>query len=312
MIETKTSSDIFPTETAIQPANGKASHPPALPTDDGEWSMVIRPKGHWLELRLDELWQYRDLIMLFVRRDFVAVYKQTILGPLWHLIQPLFTALTFTFIFGNVAGLSTDGLPKFLFYMAGTVAWGYFAKCVTSTSETFVANAGIFGKVYFPRLATPVSIIISALISFGIQFGIFLFFMAYFGVRGADLHPNKWILFTPVLLLLMAGLGLGAGIIVSSLTTRYRDLRFLVSFGVQLLMYATPVIYPLSTIPEKYKSLIMANPMTPIIETFRFAFLGAGTVDAMHLFYSAGFTVVVLLAGILLFNKVERTFMDTV
>ncbi len=312
MIETKDTTALFPTNGTAHTLNAEQTMASPAHTDDDNWTMVIRPKGHWLDLRLDELWQYRDLILLFVRRDFVAAYKQTILGPLWHLIQPLFTAITFTFIFGNVAGLSTDGLPKFLFYMAGTVAWSYFAKCLTSTSDTFAANAGIFGKVYFPRLATPVSIIISSLITFGIQFGIFLLFMAYFGVRGAGIHPNNWILLTPVLLLLMAGLGLGFGIIVSSLTTRYRDLRHLVSFGVHLFMYATPVIYPLSTIPEKYKSLIMANPMTPIIETFRFAFLGAGTVDAMHLLYSASFTVVVLLAGILLFNKVERTFMDTV
>jgi len=312
MIESKAPATLFPTNGARQARNEEQALPSPPCLNDDHWTMVIRPKAHWLQLRFDELWQYRDLIMLFVRRDFVAAYKQTVLGPLWHIIQPLFTTLTFTFIFGNVAGLSTDGLPKFLFYMAGTVAWGYFAKCLTSTSETFTANAGIFGKVYFPRLAIPVSIIISALITFGIQFGIFLFCIIYFGMHGASIHPNSWILLTPVLLLLMAGLGLGSGIIVSSLTTRYRDLRHLVSFGVQLFMYATPVIYPLSTIPEKYRSLIMANPMTPIIETFRFAFLGAGTVDAMHLLYSAGFTVVVLLAGIFLFNKVERTFMDTV
>ncbi len=312
MIESKAPANLLPTNGALQALNEEQTLASPSPLDDAGWTMVIRPKAHWLQLRFDELWQYRDLIGLFVRRDFVAAYKQTVLGPLWHIIQPLFTALTFTFIFGNIAGVSTDGLPKFLFYMAGTVSWSYFAKCLASTADTFVANAGIFGKVYFPRLAIPVSIIISALISFGIQFGIFLFFMAYFGVSGADLHPNNWILLTPVLLLLMAGLGLGFGIIVSSLTTRYRDLRHLVAFGVQLFMYATPVIYPLSTIPEEYRNLIMANPMTPIIETFRFAYLGAGTVSAMHLLYSAGFTVVVLLAGIFLFNKVERTFMDTV
>ncbi|MBI5648828.1 MAG: ABC transporter permease [Chloroflexi bacterium] len=250
--------------------------------------------------------------MLFVWRDFVSVYKQTILGPLWYLVQPILTTLTFTVIFGNIARLPTDGSPQFLFYMSGTVIWSYFADCLTKTSNTFVNNTNLFGKVYFPRLAVPVSILISNLVAFAIQLGLFIAFMIYFGVAGAAVHPTLWIALTPILVLTMAGLGLGFGIIVSSLTTRYRDLRFLVTFGVQLLMYATPVIYPVSAIPDQFRWLILANPMTPIVESFRFAFLGAGAFDAGALLYSFGFMLVVLLFGVLLFNQVERTFMDTV
>ncbi|MEZ4866315.1 MAG: ABC transporter permease [Caldilineaceae bacterium] len=291
-----------------------SAYAPTAPEQESadEWTMIIRPQRHLLDLRLGELWQARDLIKLFVWRDFVAGYKQTILGPLWYLIQPLLTTITFTIIFGNVAKLPTDGLPPFLFYMAGTVIWSYFAACLTKTSNTFTANAGIFGKVYFPRLAVPISILISNLIGFAIQFGLFLAFVGYFWVRQADIQPNQWVLLMPVLLLLMAGLGLGFGIIISSLTTRYRDLQFLVSFGTQLLMYATPVIYSLSAVPERYRPLIAANPMTPIVESYRFAFLGAGAVNVNGLLYSAGFMVVVLLIGLLLFNQVERSFMDTV
>jgi len=280
--------------------------------DSENWTMIIRPRRPWFDLRLGELWRYRDLIVLFVRRDFVAVYKQTILGPLYHLIGPLLTTITFTVIFGNIARLPTDGLPQFLFYMAGTVIWTFFANCVSGTSGTFIGHAGIFGKVYFPRLVVPTAIILSNLVAFAIRFGLFLAFVAYFGLAGAVIRPNGWMLLTPVLLLIMAGLGLGFGIIVSSLTTRYRDLTVFVSFGVQLLMYATPVVYPLSTVPDSYRWLIMANPMTPIVESFRFAFLGAGTVDMLHLLYSFGFTAAILTIGILIFNRVERTFMDTV
>jgi lipopolysaccharide transport system permease protein len=250
--------------------------------------------------------------MLFVRRDFVSVYKQTILGPLWYIIQPLLTTITFTVIFGNIAGLPTDGLPQFLFYMSGTVIWTYFADCLNKTSNTFVSNAHLFGKVYFPRLAVPVSILISNMITFAIQFGFFLLFMGFFALAGSAIRPNLYILLTPVLLFIMAGLGLGFGIIISSLTTKYRDLRFLVQFGVQLLMYATPVIYPVSSIPAQFQPLIQANPMTPVVETFRYAFLGAGTVNALNLFYSLGVMLVVLVIGLLIFNHVESTFMDTV
>jgi lipopolysaccharide transport system permease protein len=275
--------------------------------------MVIQPQRSLLDLRLGELWKYRDLVMLFVRRDFVAVYKQTILGPLWYLIQPLLTTITFTVIFGNIASLPTDGLPQFLFYMSGTVVWGYFAECLNKTSNTFVQNANLFGKVYFPRMAVPVSILLSNLITFLIQFGMFLVFVGYFALRGTDIQLNwLWIALSPLLMLMMAGLGLGFGIIISSLTTKYRDLRFLVQFGVQLLMYATPVIYPVSAIPERFQWIILANPMTPIVEAFRYAFLGAGTVDTGHLLYSFGFMVVVVVIGSIIFNRVEQTFMDTV
>jgi lipopolysaccharide transport system permease protein len=277
-----------------------------------EWDLVIRPQRRLLDLRLGELWKYRDLVMLFVRRDFVAAYKQTILGPLWYLIQPLLTTLTFTVIFGQIAALPTDGLPQFLFYMSGTVIWSYFADCLTKTSNTFIQNNQLFGKVYFPRLAVPLSILISNLITFGIQFVLFLIFMGYFALRGAGLHPNLWMLSFPLLVLMMAGLGLGLGILISALTTKYRDLRFLVTFGVTLLMYATPVIYPVSAIPQRFQILIKANPMTPIVETFRYAFLGAGSVAPLDLLYSFVFMLVVVAFGSIVFNHVEATFMDTV
>lgn len=284
-----------------------------IPLLDENWTMTIEPQRSLLDLRLGELWRYRDLVLLFVRRDFVSVYKQTVLGPLWYLIQPLLTTITFTVVFGNIASLPTDGLPQFLFYMSGTVVWGYFAACLTKTSETFVQNANLFGKVYFPRLAVPVSVLISSLITFLIQFAMFLAFMLYFAVRGTPIQPEwLWIALSPVLILMMAGLGLGFGVIISSLTTKYRDLRFLVQFGVSLLMYATPVIYPVSSIPERFQWVILANPMTPIVEAFRFAFLGAGTVDTGHLLYSFAFMLVVVFLGSVIFNRVEQTFMDTV
>lgn len=274
--------------------------------------MIISAQRNLLDLRLNELWHARDLILLFVRRDFVSVYKQTILGPLWYLIQPLLTTITFTVIFGNIARLSTDGLPPFLFYMSGTVIWTYFATSLLKTSETFTGNAHLFGKVYFPRLTVPISILLSNLIAFVIQFAFFLVFLAYYAWRGALLQPNWWILLTPVFLLMMAGLGLGFGIIVSSLTTKYRDLRFLVQFGVQLLMYVTPVIYPTSAIPQRFQSLIQYNPMAPIVEAFRYAYLGVGTVSFAQLAYSFAFMVVINVVGVVIFNRVEATFMDTV
>lgn len=281
-------------------------------TENQDWTMTIRPQRHWLDLRLGELWRYRDLVSMFVWRDFVSVYKQTILGPLWYLIQPLLTTLTFTIIFGNIARLPSDGLPHFLFYLSGTVIWSYFAACLTKTSNTFSGNANIFGKVYFPRLAVPISILISNLVSFLIQFGLFLVIMLYYLSIGAQVRPNHSLLITPLLVLMMAGLGLGFGIIISSLTTRYRDLQYLVTFGVQLLMYATPVIYPLSAVPDRFRWLILANPLTPVIEAFRYAFLGAGNLHPGQLLYSFAFMVVILLIGLLIFNQVERTFMDTV
>lgn len=281
-------------------------------TEQENWSLVIRPQRAWWDLRLGELWRYRDLVWLFVWRDFVAYYKQTILGPLWYLIQPILTTVVFTVIFGNIAQLSTDGLPPFLFYLAGNTVWAYFAASLTSTSNTFTGNAGLFGKVYFPRLAMPLSVVISQIISFGIRFFVFLGFLIYFIASGSDVHPNWWILILPVLLIIMAGLGLGLGIIVSSLTTKYRDLQQLVVFGTQLLMYGTPVIYPLSSIEGTWRWVILANPMTPVVEVFRLAFLGTSVLSPLYLLYSFAFMVLVLLIGVLIFNRVENSFMDTV
>lgn len=281
-------------------------------TEQENWSLVIRPQRAWWDLRLGELWRYRDLIWLFVWRDFVAYYKQTILGPLWYLIQPILTTVVFTVIFGSIAQLSTDGLPPFLFYLAGNTVWNYFSACLTSTSSTFTSNAGLFGKVYFPRLAMPLSIVISQIISFGIRMLVFLGFLMYFIAAGAYVNPTWWILILPVLLVIMAGTGLGLGIIVSSLTTKYRDLQQLVAFGVQLLMYGTPVIYPLSSIQGTWRLIILANPMTPVVEIFRLAFLGTSAMSPLYLLYSITFMLVVLLVGVLIFNRVENNFMDTV
>ncbi len=285
---------------------------PAIDTDDENWDLILRPKRAWWDLRLGQVWGYRDLILLFVRRDFVAYYKQTILGPLWYLIQPLLTTITFTVIFGQIAALPTDGLPQFLFYMAGTVIWSYFSSCLTLTADTFITNQGIFGKVYFPRLAIPISILISKLISFAIQFLLFIGFLVYFILQGAEVRIMAHALLLPVLVFLMAGMSLGFGIIVSSLTTKYRDLRFLINFGVQLWMYATPVIYPVSSVPEGWEWVALINPVTPLVETFRFAFLGAGSFSWGMLGYSAIAMVVVIFVGVILFNRVEQTFMDTV
>jgi len=295
--------------------SNELSRSPVVPPSSGpdSWSLVIRPKTGWFDLHLADLWRYRDLTMLFVWRDFVAQYKQTILGPLWHLIQPLTTTIIFTVVFGNIARLPTDGLPPMLFYMAGVTAWSYFAECLNRTSGTFIQNAGIFGKVYFPRLTVPLSMVISGLIKFAIQFALFLGFLAYFRLRGAAIHPNISILLTPIFLLMMAALGLGAGIIVSALTTRYRDLQHLVAFGVQLLMYATPVVYPMSMMGGgHFRWLIFVNPLSPIIEAFRYAFLGQGLFNWSYLGISAVMIAGILFIGIVLFNHVERTFMDTV
>ena len=283
-----------------------------MTTNDKQWDIIIRPHRRWFDLRIGELWRYRDMIMLFVWRDFVSVHKQTILGPLWYLIQPILTNLTFTVIFGSIAKLPTDNLPPFLFYMSATVIWTYFSNCLLKTGDTFIGNTNLFGKVYFPRLAVPISMLISNLITFVIQFVLFLFFFVYFILNKAPIHPNLWILFTPILVLMMAGLGLGFGILISSLTTKYRDLRFLVQFGVQLLMYATPVVYSITSVPARFQIFVRLNPLTPIIETFRYAFLGSGTIQPFELLYSFIFMLVSVLIGALIFNRVEATFMDTV
>jgi lipopolysaccharide transport system permease protein len=289
-----------------------ALHQPAAQARQEEWTLVIEPHSRLLDLKVKELWQYRDLIILFVRRDFMAQYKQTILGPAWHFIQPLLTTIMFTMVFGKIAQLPTDGAPAFLFYMAGTVLWAYFSGVLLATSSTFTSNSGMFGKVYFPRLAVPVATLLSKLIGFGIQFLFFLGFLAYFMLSGADIQPNIWVLATPLLLLVMAALALGLGIIVSALTTRYRDLAVVITFGVQLLMYATPIIYPMSALSEPYKSWMSLNPIAPIVELFRHAFLGSGSVDLGMLLTGTLVTTVILLLGVVMFNKVERTFMDTV
>ena len=282
-------------------------------SNNEEWDLIVKPKSSWFEFNFKEIWRYRDLLFMFVKRDIVSTYKQTILGPLWFFIQPILTALTFTIIFGNIANLSTDDKPKFLFYLAGTTCWNYFADCLNSTSGTFINNAGIFGKVYFPRLISPLSVVISSVLKFLIQFLLFVavFIVMYF--NDANLQPNKLMLLIPFLVLLMGIMGLGLGIIVSSFTTKYRDLRFLISFGIQLFMYITPVILPLSQFKGIMKKVVMANPMTPIIETFKAAFLGVPKDYSVNgLFYTTIFTVVVFCLAILIFNKVEKSFMDTV
>lgn len=287
-------------------------NPPNDSQETENWTMIIRPQRRWYDFHLDDLWRYRDLIKLFVKRDFVAYYKQTIIGPVWYLIQPIFSTIIFTVIFGNIAKLSTDGMPAFLFYLASNTVWNYFASCLNATSNTFVNNTGLFGKVYFPRLTVPISIVISNLISFGIRFLLFIGFWLYYWISGSAVQPNLWALFVPLLVLLMACMGLGFGIIFSSLTTKYRDLQQLLGFGVQLLMYATPIVYPLSTVQGIWRTLILLNPMTPIVEVFRLGFLGTSAINPVWLYYTFGFTIIVLLLGLVLFNRVETSFMDTV
>ena len=278
-----------------------------------EWDMVIKPKTGLFQLNLKELWHYRDLMVLFVKRDFAAQYKQTILGPLWHFIQPVFTTLMFLVVFGKIANIPTDGIPPILFYMSGITIWNYFSSCLTSTSNTFIANAGIFGKVYFPRMIMPLSTVMSNIVKFGIQFLLLAAAMIFYAVKGTHLNIGLPLLLIPILIIMMAGLGLGLGIIISSLTTKYRDFSVLIGFAVQLLMYATPIAYPLSFLKNKsYASWIKWNPLTPIVEAFRYALFGNGSFNLVSLAYSALFMFAVLFFGLLLFNKVEKTFMDTV
>lgn len=276
------------------------------------WAKVIRPTSRLLDLRLGELWAYRDLIYLFVKRDFVATYKQTVLGPLWFIIQPLMATLTFTVIFGNIAKLSTDQVPPFLFYLCGIVAWSYFAECLNKSASTFSSNANIFSKVYFPRLTVPIANAITNLLSFAIQFGIFLLVLGYFMIMGAPIHPSYRMIVLPLLILQMALLGIGFGCLVSSLTTRYRDLGIVMGFFVQLWMYGSCVIIPLSEVKPEWKPFFVLNPMVPVIESFRFAFLGVGTVTIPQLLTGAIVSLVVFVAGIVVFRKVERNFSDTI
>ena len=278
---------------------------------------LIRPKSGWFDLPVKELFRYKDLILLFVKRDFVSLYKQTVLGPAWAVIQPFLTTIVFSLVFGSIAGLAPEGVPSFLFYLSGTVVWTYFANCLTRTSDTFIANAAILGKVYFPRLVMPVSTVLSKLIDFAIQYGFFLIFLVIYGLTGAAIRPNWLVLLTPLLLLQLAMLSLGCGVIISAATTKYRDLRMLVSFGVQLWMYASPVAYDMFSMSAfapggKYYSLYMLNPVTPIVNLFRYAYLGLGQVDWQSYGISWAVTCCLLFAGIVLFSRVEKTFMDTV
>lgn len=278
------------------------------------WTTVIKPKEKLLSVDLGEVWKFRDLMLLFVKRNIITQYKQTILGPLWYLIQPLMTTVMYMVVFGGIAKISTDGLPQPLFYLAGISFWQYFADCLNKTSNTFVSNAGIFGKVYFPRLVSPLSDVISNLVRFGIQFGLFLCVYAYYQIfTDVTIHTNWYALLVPVLVVMLAGLALGFGILFSSMTTKYRDLQLLLSFFVSLWMYATPVIYPLSTITnEKIRLAMMLNPLTGIVEFFKYGMLGVGAHEWWMLGYSFGFMVVLLAIGIVVFNKVQRSFMDTV
>lgn len=278
-----------------------------------QWDQIIQPKGKLLDFNLKEVWRYRDLLWLFVKRDFISQYKQTILGPLWHFIQPIFTTIIFLLVFGKIANIPTDGIQPVLFYMGGITIWNYFSACLTGTSNTFVANAGIFGKVYFPRLVIPLSTVMSNLVKFGIQLLLLAAVMGVYAFKRGGIHIGFPLLIMPLLVLMMAGLGLGLGIIISSMTTKYRDLNVLIGFAVQLLMYATPVAYPLSFLEGKsYASWIKWNPLTPIVEAFRYALFQHGSFNAGSLLYSTVFILIILFAGLLMFSKVERTFMDTV
>jgi lipopolysaccharide transport system permease protein len=281
--------------------------------EEEHWTEVIEPRNRLFDLRLKEVWRYRDLVAMFVRRDFVATYKQTILGPIWFFVQPLLTSLTYIIIFSRVAKIPTDGLPPMVFYLAGVTIWNYFSDTLNKTATVFRDNANVFGKVYFPRLTMPVSIVISSLIRFSIQLSLFLGVWTFYLVKGGTaIEPNMYMLLVPFLVVIMGLLSLGFGMIISALTTKYRDMIMLLQFGVQLLMYATPVIYPVSSIPEKYQPIIMANPVSSIVETFRFAFLGSGNFSWGALAYSTGFTAVILFIGIIIFNKIEKSFTDTV
>jgi lipopolysaccharide transport system permease protein len=282
---------------------------------NNSWDIIIEPRESLFKLNLKEIWQYRDLLEMYIKREIVTFYKQTILGPIWFFIQPVFTTIVYMFVFGGLAGISTDGIPQPLFYLSGICLWNYFSESLTKTSDTFFTNQAVFGKVYFPRLIAPLSVTITGLIKLFIQLILFIIVYIYFISKGVSLTPNIYALLFPVLILILSGLGLGFGIIISSMTTKYRDLKFLIAFAIQLWMYATPVIYPLSVMNgkfEKYMWLIQANPVTSVIETFKYGFLGQGTFSWIGLSYSFLFMIVILLFGIFIFNKVEKNFMDVI
>lgn len=282
-----------------------------------DFSTVIQPKTKWFDLKLKQVLEYRDLIFLFVKRNFVSKYKQTVLGPIWAVIQPLLTTVVFTLVFGNIAGLAPGGVPSFVFYLSGTILWTYFSSCLTQTANTFVSNSHIMGKVYFPRLVMPISTVFSEMIGLAIQYVFLIIFLVYYTVTGQGVHPNLWILMTPLMILQLAVLSLGFGIIVSALTTKYRDLAMLVAFGTQLWMYASPIAYDMFSMGAfapggKWHALYMCNPITSIVNLFRYGYLGIGTMEWNYYFIGWGTTFVVLFIGIILFNRIEKTFMDTV
>jgi len=276
------------------------------------WDLIIRPKRHLLDVNFKEIWDYRDLLYMFVKRDIVTVYQQTILGPIWFFIQPILTMLTFVIVFGRIARISTEGVPAPLFYLSGIIIWNYFQDCLLKTSSTFASNSGIFGKVYFPRLIVPLSQVISGVIKFLIQMTLFLVIYSGYLATSDAVHPNLWLLSTAYCLLLMAGMSLGLGIIFSSFTTKYRDLTFLLGFGVQLLMYASPIIYPMSILPPQIRAYLWWNPIAHVVECFKYGFLGIGQASVDGLAYTTGFTFVTLVIGVIIFNRTEQTFMDTV
>ena len=279
---------------------------------NNKWDLIITSHRGWFEFYLREIWQYRDLLKIYIRRNIITQYKQTILGPLWIIIPPVLTTLVFTVIFGNIANISTDGLPKPLFYMAGIITWNYFSTALTSTSNSLAGNAGIFGKVYFPRIMIPLATIISSLVRYFIQLILFIGFMGYFLINNPKSIEIQfqllWLL--PVFIIIMGLQGLGFGLLFSSLTAKYRDIRFLIGFGVRLLMYASPVIFPLSIVPEKYKWIILANPMSAVIESFRYIFLGVGQISSNAILYSTSITITLLVLGLLIFNQTEKDFID--
>lgn len=282
-----------------------------LKSPPNNWTEIIEPQSNLLNINLKEVWRYRDLLQLLVKRDFVTYFKQTILGPIWFFVNPIFTTIIYTFVFGNLAGISTDGAPKIAFYLSGIVLWNYFSNSLNQTSTVFTTNANIFGKVYFPRLIMPLAVVTSNLMQFFVQFILFLGVVAYYSFLG-QLHPNLWVLFTPILIILMACFALGMGMIFSSMTTKYKDMAMLLSFGIQLFMYATPIIYPVSSMNQSFKDIILLNPLTAIVECFRYAFLGVGDFNGTMLIYSIVVISILLIIGTIIFNKVQKGFMDTI
>lgn len=280
-------------------------------TIEQEWTEVIQPRDNLFKINFAEVWRYRDLLTMLVRRDFVTYFKQTILGPIWFFVSPIFTTIIYVVVFGNIAKISTDGVPQAAFYLCGITLWNYFSTCLNETAVVFSKNAAMLGKVYFPRLIMPLSIIVSKLMQFGVQFALFFAVAVYYWLQGVA-HPNAWILLSPFLMLLLAAFSLGLGMIFSSMTVKYRDMVQLLTFGVQLLMYATPVIYPVSTLPEKYRIFILANPLTPIFETFKYGYLGAGEFSIGSLIYATATIIIIFVLGTVIFNRVEKSFMDSI